>query len=450
MLSSRRLVLISLAIILLAPLTACGNSSSLGEVFAPDPKLSQWTPTDIQAKLPEDFPLELQYPNAQLQEVEQGTSQPTAEPTAAATANPSGEKITRWTTPDSRDQLRDFYQNVFQRTGWRILEQATNEDDGTLVAQRQDLQVTVAIPNVEPSPAAPSTPATPSTTDSNGQTPGTEFAIRYVRNDSANAQPSPEATQAGGDTLSTASAQQFTDLDQAPAALQPYLQDLAKLGVLTSSAPSDSESQFRPSAVMSRGEFARWLVATNNRIYRDQPARQIRLVPDSTEPAFQDVARSDTAFPAIQGLAEAGYIPSSLTGESNTNAFRPNAPLTREELLLWKVPVDVRRILPTATADGVKQTWGFKDANRINPRALPAVLADHRNGDLSNIRRVFGSTLLFQPKKAVTRAEAVAALWYIGTQGEGFSAQEVLRGEQQASPAAAPSTAPSTADQPSN
>ncbi|CAA9393411.1 hypothetical protein AVDCRST_MAG94-5514, partial [uncultured Leptolyngbya sp.] len=274
MLSSRRLVLISLAIILLAPLTACGNSSSLGEVFAPDPKLSQWTPTDIQAKLPEDFPLELQYPNAQLQEVEQGTSQPTAQPTAAATASPSGEKITRWTTPDSRDQLRDFYQNVFQRTGWRILEQATNEDDGTLVAQRQDLQVTVAIPNVEPSSAAPSTPATPSTTDSNGQTPGTEFAIRYVRNDSANAQPSPEATQAGGDTLSTASAQQFTDLDQAPAALQPYLQDLAKLGVLTSSAPSDSESQFRPSAVMSRGEFARWLVATNNRIYRDQPARQ--------------------------------------------------------------------------------------------------------------------------------------------------------------------------------
>lgn len=430
MVSSRCLVLIGLAITLLAPLTACGNSGSLGEAFAPDPQIGQWSPT-TKAKLPEDFPLELQYPNAQLQGVEQET-QPTTEPNA--------ERITRWVTPDSRDQVRRFYQNVFQRTGWRILEQTANDNESTLVTQREALQVTVSIPN-----GSGLSPATPSTANSGSPTPTIEFVIQY-RSSSAIVEPSPQATQSSNDNLSTASTQQFTDLDQAPAELRSYLQDLANLGVLSSSA----EAQFRPNAAVSRRDFARWLVAANNRIYRDQPARQIRLVPDSTEPAFQDVPRSDPAFPAIQGLAEAGYIPSSLTAEANAIAFRPNVSLTREDLLLWKVPVDIRRILPTATADGVKQTWGFKDAHRINPRALPAVLADHRNGDLSNIRRVFGSTLLFQPKKAVTRAEAATALWYVGTQGEGFSAQEVLRGEQQdAAPAATPSSAPS-ADQPGN
>ena len=45
-------------------------------------------------------------------------------------------------------------------------------------------------------------------------------------------------------------------------------------------------------------------------------------------------------------------------------------------------------------------------------------------GDKSNVRRVFGYTTLFQPKKPVTRGEAAATLWYFGTEGEGISAVE--------------------------
>ena len=75
--------------------------------------------------------------------------------------------------------------------------------------------------------------------------------------------------------------------------------------------------------------------------------------------------------------------------------------------------------------------WGFKDANRINPAALSAVLSDHGNGDLANIRRLVGSALLFQPQKAVTRAEAAATLWFIGIEGEGFSAKDIRRAERQ-------------------
>jgi hypothetical protein len=75
----------------------------------------------------------------------------------------------------------------------------------------------------------------------------------------------------------------------------------------------------------------------------------------------------------------------------------------------------------------VKQTWGFQDVGKIDPKALRAVLADFQSGEQSNIRRVFGYTTLFQPKKPVTRAEAAAALWYFGTQGDGVSAADALK-----------------------
>jgi hypothetical protein len=97
-------------------------------------------------------------------------------------------------------------------------------------------------------------------------------------------------------------------------------------------------------------------------------------------------------------------------------------------MLLWKVPTDTRQPLPTANLDAIKQTWGFQDAAKISPKAQQAILADYQNGDLSNVRRVFGYTTLFQPKRVVTRAEAAASLWYFGYAGDGISAQEVLKG----------------------
>ena len=235
----------------------------------------------------------------------------------------------------------------------------------------------------------------------------------------------------------------FTDLNKTPKELQQYVSDLAKLSVLTPTTDGNKATQtadnnlFAPNKIIARREYVRWLVAANNRLYVSQPAKQIRLSTDATQPAYQDVPRNDPDFPAIQGLAEAGLIPSVLSGDSTTITFRPDAPLTRENLVLWKVPADTRQALPTASLDAVKQTWGFQDAPRIDSKALRAVLADFQNGDSSNIRRAFGYTTLFQPKKSVTRAEAAAALWYFGFQGDGQSAQEALK-TLNASPSASP------------
>lgn len=285
------------------------------------------------------------------------------------------------------------------------------------------------LPSVEPSPLAsqPGITSIPDFTDStvvgaSGTSDGSAIPVPIASDNPGNDRP--QAT-----TGSIA----FTDLSKAPKELQQYVSDLARLGVLSpaaanaKAASATNSTLFSPNKVITRREYARWLVAANNRLYASQPAKQIRLSTDNAQPAYQDVPRTDPDFPAIQGLAEAGLLPSPLSGDSTTVTFRPDAPLTRENLVLWKVPADTRQALPTASLDAVKQTWGFQDAPRIDSKALRAVLADFQNGDLSNIRRAFGYTTLFQPKKSVTRAEAAAALWYFGFQGDGQSAQEALK-----------------------
>ncbi len=277
------------------------------------------------------------------------------------------------------------------------------------------------------------------------------------------ADPAPEPT-------APVTAGDYKDIGKAPAEIQPYLVDLLALDVLEIRPPaaptptpapapapapatsdgdtsSDGETatakpstpapkpptpagpdEFRPNQAMTRREYARWLLAVNNRLYEGDRNRQIRAGVDSSEPVFQDVPVSDPDFGVIQGLAEAGIIPSPLTGSSTIVTFRPNAPLTRKDLVLWKVPLDTREALPSASVSAVEQTWGFQDAAKIEPRALQAVLADNQNGDFANIRRAFSYTTLFQPDKAATRAEGAAVLWRFGKMDEGVTAADVLSG----------------------
>ena len=219
------------------------------------------------------------------------------------------------------------------------------------------------------------------------------------------------------------------DDSQIPQPLRRYVRDLIALEILSlqptgDRADKNTISELELNKIISRREYARWLLTANNRIYAHDPSKQIRLASNSATPAFQDVLPSDPDFPIIQGLAEAGILPSRLTGDSTVVLFRPEAPLTRERLILWKVPLDTRRALPAATIEAVRETWGFQDASAIDPKPLQAVLADFQNGENANIRRSFGYTTLFMPKKTVSRAEAAAAIWYFGYQGDGISAEE--------------------------
>ncbi|MBA3922959.1 MAG: S-layer homology domain-containing protein [Nostocaceae cyanobacterium] len=464
---SQRPAILLLAVFL-ASLTACTNSptaKNLEQSLAADSRLqsnpsvfsapspspdNRPTPNKATDQLPGDFPQEIPlYPNAQLQPITSSTS----------TSNSALSSVHALSS-DPSNLIASFYQKQFQTNNWR-LQPSTNVSEGNLVAQRNDLQVKVSIQPKSVTGNANSTPNQPQT--------ATEIVIQYGRNSSITATSSPKSdspqiSQPGNATISTnndphpisqpgeaqfigpvppsdfakqpapsvatANTSEFSDLDKAPSEFRQYIQNLAALGVLpldSTAAKSVANTGFEPNKVITRSTYARWLVAANNAMNTNSPAKQIRLASDSAQPVFSDVPRTHPDFPVIQGLAEAGLIPSSLSGDATAVLFRPDAPLTREQLILWKVPLDTRTALPNATLDAVKQTWGFQDVGTIDSRAMRAVLADFQNGEQSNIRRVFGYTTLFQPKKTVTRAEAAAALWYFGTQGEGISAKDALK-----------------------
>ncbi len=297
--------------------------------------------------------------------------------------------------------------------------------------------------NLEADPQlAESTPTTEADEPSNDEAdepapePGQDDFVGLASNGTADT--SDDEPAASGD---------YPDLGEAPEELQPYLEDLSALKLLTvRSAPAadasasttqtrpaeadTTDGRFRPNQTATRREFARWLFTANNRFYADERDKKVRAGVGSTAPVFKDVAPSDPDFAAIQGLAEAGIIPSALSGNATAVNFRPDAPLTRSDLILWKIPLDTRTTLPNATVEAVEEAWGFQDAAKIPALSLRAVLADYQLGDFANLRRALGYTTLFQPERGVTRAEAASVLWRFGSVTEGITAEELLSGAE--------------------
>lgn len=408
--SSLRLVL---SLFLLGLLSACDSKTVTG-FFAPDPKLpensqaanpSATQPTDSGAptqttttEFPANFPANLPvYPQAQLLRVDSPTD--------------SQQIKTNWSSGDNSQAIADFYQQQLQSNNWQLIQPFTpqaNSGEQTLIASRDRTRIAVSIlPTVNPN---------------NGGRTTTEFAIAYQPEITNSANPTPNPTlnrqtpvQPTNPTPPVAPVTQTENRSGGQ-----YLEDAIALGIKLG-------NRVTPEQTISRREFARWLVTINNKIYANDPGKQIRLATNNSQPVFKDISNRDSDFPLIQGLAEAGLIPSPLSGDSTASLFRPDLPLTRETLLAWKVPLDTRKALPKASIDSVKETWGFQDANKIDPKALPALYADYQNSEQSNIRRVFGYTTLFQPKKTVTHAEAAAALWYFGDRTDGMSARDALK-----------------------
>jgi len=395
------------------------------------------------AVLPDNFPSALpQYPDATLTEVilpepiaadtserlKTPTTPEAISPSPRATAEAISEPFqpsepsetstepypwqTRWKTTDPIDTVRNFYKRELKRQAWTTEQVMLSQTDASFTVRREAVSAIVRI-----------------TAGAAGQP--TEIAIDYAIKatiaSGTNTEVNTPGTQAQPDRPQPSGVTRFSDLSNPEAIAEPLRSSLAevvKLGVLT---PKTGD-RFAPNEPATRREYVRWLFAAHNRIYADRPAEQLRAIaPESSGSiAFQDVPKSDSDFAIIQGLAEAGILPSALNGNDTTTQFQPNDPLTRETLVGWKVPLDRRRSLPTATIDALQNTWGFQDTEQIAPLALRALLVDFQNGDLSVVRRTFGYTTLFQPKKVVTRAEAAVSLWYFGFQGEGRSAKTAV------------------------
>ncbi|KAK1260115.1 hypothetical protein QJS04_geneDACA002012 [Acorus gramineus] len=146
------------------------------------------------------------------------------------------------------------------------------------------------------------------------------------------------------------------------------------------------ESDARPGDICTRREYARWLVSASgalsrNTISKVYPAMYIEKV---TELAFDDITPEDPDFASIQGLGEAGLIQSrlsgydangSLDGELGSIRFFPDSPLSRQDLVSWKMALE-KSLLAEVDKKTLYQCSGFIDIDRINPDAWPALVAD--------------------------------------------------------------------------
>ncbi|MFB6275691.1 MAG: S-layer homology domain-containing protein [Halothece sp.] len=373
---------------------------------------NQTSPTfNISDKLPEKIPV---YPEAEL--VNQNIN----------SENTSG--TLELTSTDSRNSIKSFYEQKLTQENWNIVTpfSETSEGNEQLKARSRNNN------SQDTSPSLELIVVISDATGNNNNNSNISIQYQPFSENNQESQENQDKTTAENQSSPTQTRTQFTDLDQTPDSIQPYVRDVAQLGILTPIETNNEKvaesNRFAPNKVITRRTFARWLFQAHNRFY-DSPSQQIRAVKQASTPAFQDIPPSDPDFPIIQGLAEAGIIPSRLTGNTTVTSFRPDAPLTRETLLLWKVPLDIRGSLPSADVSTVKETWGFQDAGKIEANALGAVVADFSNGKQSNFRRIYGYTQLFQPNKAVTRAQAATALWLFGEQGKAISAKQLINND---------------------
>lgn len=404
---------LSVAIITLSLLTGCGQA--LEQRLAPDPNLQQEDQTTSNSS---NQTTANPTPSQTAQAEPEASSFPETVPASIPTY-PDAELVREEISADSQsgtlelratggmDAITSVYEKALRENNWDIVTPFSRHaiiGKRIIMAESSELALKVTVFEAE-SESATNT-----------------ILIEYQPR-SATPKEQEEAPPAEPTTQPSTN-KTFNDLDQTPKPLETYVQEVAQLGILTPMETDNARGNpFAPNESITRRTFARWLFEANNRFYRDRASQQLRPVQQAATPAFTDIPPSDPDFAMIQGLAEAGLIPSRLTGDSTVTQFRPEAPLTRETLLLWKVPLDTRSNLPSATVSTVKETWGFQDAGKIDPKALGAVVADFANGEQSTLRRVYGYTQLLQPEKAVTRAEAAAALWSFGTQGETVTAK---------------------------
>lgn len=405
------------ACLLLAVMTGCQNT---GLGLSVESAVAPRSVESSNISLPQDFPDVIPiYRPTMLEDVQRS---PQTNPTNVTA---------RWSSKDSANLVVQFYRDRLAQNNWRILLNPTDGDRGTFMGQNRDLLVTVSIqPEADRTDILLQYVRSPqllsSNTSSNPTDPDSTSPSSSTTNPGIFSSPGLQI-RSSSELPSQPFSGKFSDFDSIPDPLRSFIKDLSELGILK---PKQG-SQFEPNIAVTRRQYVAWLVETSNRIYSDNPSRQIRLPEATTDkPIFADVLPKDPDFSAIQALVNTGLISSN--PDPAKNLFKPDDPLTRETLVLWKVPLDLRRPLPTATIEAVKQAWGFQDSDRISPVALSAVLADFAAGDLSNIRRSFGYTIVFQPQKPVTRAEAAAALWYFGTATDGRSAQRVLQQERAA------------------
>jgi hypothetical protein len=275
----KSLFLRCLATSVLLIISGCNGGTSLQNTLSPDPKLTtpavvtQPSDSATPSNFPTDFPL---YPQAKLQ-----STQPEAQGT-----------VTTWVTPDPIDLVYTFYQKELAAKQWQIAT-APSDSNPQLIAKQEQQTVTIA----------------PQTSTDRQQTGVTTYTISLI---GTTPTPTPTSTPTSPTpSVSPTPSTKPISSNFLPATTAEYFTDLTKLGVLTSADTNPGGKIAPTSRVVTRREYARWLVAAHNKINSAKPTQQLKLATTDTKPAFQDVPTTNPDFPSIQGIT-----PSRLTRRS--------------------------------------------------------------------------------------------------------------------------------------
>jgi hypothetical protein len=223
----------------------------------------------------------------------------------------------------------------------------------------------------------------------------TENELLKVQNPAAQTAPSPTPSV-------TAAPVQVAFEDLKGTFGEKEITQLAQLGVFDTIS-----GKFNPTKTITRAEFVRWLVRANNAILAESPERSLRL-PETgkPKPTFSDVPSTHPDFRYIQGMANAGF---DIAYEGKT--FKPNQPITREQMLAIKVALDRRNAISKDTGS---PPGGWTDSAQISKKYWPALYTESLVQGSANVTRTFGNIKTFNPQAAVTRAEAALCASAIG------------------------------------
>ncbi|KAL4178951.1 hypothetical protein AMTRI_Chr13g117710 [Amborella trichopoda] len=175
-------------------------------------------------------------------------------------------------------------------------------------------------------------------------------------------------------------------------------------------------------ALCTRREYVRWLLKANSLLERSAKCRLFLpiYVAGSPDPSFDDISPNDSDFCYIQALAESGIVLSKLTvnqsgGVDNDNStcqqrieFSPDSLISRLDLMNWKTMLEYS-VYPEVD-DKMLLKVDFMDVMAMEQDASIELFMDMLAGDGSIVRRVFGQSRRFQPRKPVTKAQAAVAL----------------------------------------
>lgn len=189
----------------------------------------------------------------------------------------------------------------------------------------------------------------------------------------------------------------FTDITGIDGEQQ--IMDDVKIGAI------ENGPKFNPNASITRAQFLRWEVKANNYL---RSKKRIRLANPGTPSSFPDVPNTHPDFPYIQGAADAGFAVGFKDG-----TFKPNEPLSREQMIAIKTNIDCNGQYKYTDPDKLPDDrWQWTDAGQVSKEFKAALYQDfEEDSHFCNSNRVFGNTKVLHPQQKVTRADAAICIW---------------------------------------